>query len=124
MILIYWKAIEEGKFNVGDKFYNEQLKMVFEVKRDNEEDWFLGSEVEFERDGFHIPSVANGHNGAGDPALQLQMKRLFGYSYEDYFKDLSYCGYNEISNYTECVSLPKQSFFWKSKYKKTCFKRT
>lgn len=76
-----------------------------------------GSEVEFERDGFHIPSVANGHNGAGDPALQLQMKRLFGYSYEDYFKDRSYCGYNEISNYTECVSLPKQSFFWKSKYK-------
>ena len=32
----------------GDKFYNEQLKMVFEVKQDNEEDWFLGSEVEFE----------------------------------------------------------------------------
>ena len=42
------KAIEEGRFDVGDKFYNEQLKMVFEVKRDNEEDWFLGSEGEFE----------------------------------------------------------------------------
>ena len=41
------KAIEEGKFNVGDKFYNEQIKRVFEVKRDNEENWFLGSEVEF-----------------------------------------------------------------------------
>ena len=33
------KSIEEGKFNVGDKFYNEQIKMVFEVKRDNEENW-------------------------------------------------------------------------------------
>ena len=43
-----FKAIEEGRFDVGDKFYNEQLKMVFEVKRDNEEDWFLGSEEEFE----------------------------------------------------------------------------
>ena len=42
------KAIEEGKFNVGDKFYNEQLKMIFEVKRDNEEAWFLGSKEEFE----------------------------------------------------------------------------
>ena len=42
------KAIEEGKFNVGDKFYNEQLKMIFEVKRDDEEAWFLGSEEEFE----------------------------------------------------------------------------
>ena len=37
------KAIEEGRFNVGDKFYNEQLKMIFEVKRDDEEAWFLGS---------------------------------------------------------------------------------
>lgn len=42
------KAIEEGKFNIGDKFYNEQLKMIFEVKRDDEERWFLGSEIEFE----------------------------------------------------------------------------
>ena len=42
------KSIEEGKFNVGDKFYNEQLNMVFEVKQDNEEDWFLGIEGDFE----------------------------------------------------------------------------
>ena len=42
------KAIEEGRFDVGDKFYNEQLKMIFEVKRDDEEAWFLGSEEEFE----------------------------------------------------------------------------
>lgn len=42
------KSIEEGKFKTGDKFYNEQLKIIFEVKRDNEEAWFLGSEEEFE----------------------------------------------------------------------------
>ena len=42
------KAIEEGRFDVGDKFYNEQLKMIFEVLRDDEEAWFLGSEIEFE----------------------------------------------------------------------------
>ena len=42
------KLIEECKFKVGDKFYNEQLNMTFEVKKDIEGSWFLGSDEEFE----------------------------------------------------------------------------
>lgn len=71
--------------------------------------------VEFVRNGYFIPSIVNGHSDVADPALQLQMKRVFKDKYDEYFNHYPYCGYNEISKYNECVSINKNASVWRSK---------
>lgn len=107
----------DGSYRTESRFYymnqaallnSSNLNDTLSINIDNKN-------IEFVSNIFFVNSLINGHSTKADPALQMQMKNVFGSKYKEYFNNTNYYGYNEMTGKYENVNLYKNKMIWRSK---------